>query len=158
MSKNYKTVLAVNLVLVLLFFAFSVVQKETLIGKGTEVLLRLAPVDPRSMMQGDYMALNYQIFDKIGYDSKSGYIVVTVGRDRIAEFVRLQSGKKVNDGELIIHYKRDLGRLTIGADNYFFQEGSAKKYEKAKYGLLKVDSDGNSILVGLCNDDGVLIE
>ena len=59
MSKNYKTVLAVNLVLVLLFFAFSVVQKETLIGKGTEVLLRLAPVDPRSMMQGDYMALNY---------------------------------------------------------------------------------------------------
>jgi uncharacterized membrane-anchored protein len=158
MSKNYKTVLAVNLVLVLLFFAFSVIQKETLIGKGSEVLLRLAPIDPRSMMQGDYMALNYQIFDKIGYDSKSGYIVVTVGRDRIAEFVRLQSGKKVNDGELIIHYKRDLGRLTIGADNYFFQEGSAKKYEKAKYGLLKVDSDGNSILVGLCNDDGLLIE
>jgi Uncharacterized membrane-anchored protein len=158
MSKNYKTVLAVNLVLVLLFFAFSVVQKETLIGKGTEVLLRLAPVDPRSMMQGDYMALNYQIFDKIGYDSKSGYIVVTVGSDRIAKFVRLQSGKNVNDGEFIIRYKRDLGRLTIGADNYFFQEGSAKKYEKAKYGLLKVDSDGNSILVGLCNDDGLLIE
>ena len=158
MSKKYKIVLAVNLILVLLFFAFSVVQKETLIGKGTEVLLRLAPVDPRSMMQGDYMALNYQIFDKIGHDSKSGYIVVTVGSDRIAEFVRLQSGKKVNDGELIIHYKRDLGRWTIGADNYFFQEGSAKKYEKAKYGLLKVDSDGNSILVGLCNDDGLLIE
>ena len=103
MSKKYKIVLAVNLILVLLFFAFSVVQKETLIGKGTEVLLRLAPVDPRSMMQGDYMALNYQIFDKIGHDSKSGYIVVTVGSDRIAEFVRLQSGKKVNDGELIIH-------------------------------------------------------
>ena len=158
MSKNYKIVLATNLILVLVFFAFSVVQKETLIGKGTEVLLRLAPVDPRSMMQGDYMALNYQIFDKIGYDSKSGYIVVTVGSDRIAKFVRLQSGKNVNDGEFIIRYKRDLGRLTIGADNYFFQEGSAKKYEKAKYGLLKVDSDGNSILVGLCNDDGLLIE
>ena len=130
MSKNYKIVLAVNLILVLLFFTFSVIQKETLIGEGTEVLLRLAPVDPRSLMQGD----------------------------RVAEFVRLQSGKNVNDGELIIRYKRDLGRLTIGADNYFFQEGSAKKYEKAKYGLLKVDSDGNSILVGLCNKDGRLIE
>lgn len=158
MSKNYKIVLAVNLILVLLFFTFSVIQKETLIGEGAEVLLRLAPVDPRSLMQGDYMALNYQVFDKIGYDSKSGYIVVKVGRDRVAEFVRLQSGKNVNDGELIIRYKRDLGRLTIGADNYFFQEGSAKKYEKAKYGLLKVDSDGNSILVGLCNKDGRLIE
>ena len=71
MSKNYKIVLAVNLILVLLFFTFSVIQKETLIGEGTEVLLRLAPVDPRSLMQGDYMALNYQVFDKIGYDSKS---------------------------------------------------------------------------------------
>jgi uncharacterized membrane-anchored protein len=48
--------------------------------------------------------------------------------------------------------------LTIGADNYFFQEGSAKKFENAKYGLLKVDPDGNSILIGLCNEDGRLIE
>ena len=67
MSKKYRIVLAANLILVLAFFAFSVVQKETLISKGTEVLLRLAPVDPRSLMQGDYMALNYQILRQIDY-------------------------------------------------------------------------------------------
>ena len=158
MSKKYKIVLAANLILVLAFFAFSVMQKETLIAKGTEVLLRLAPVDPRSLMQGDYMALNYQIFDKIGYKSKSGYVVVKLGSDRVAKFVRIQDGKDVNDGEFIIRYKRHNGRLTIGADNYFFQEGSGKKFENAKYGLLKVDSDGNSILIGLCDDAGQLIE
>ena len=158
MSKKYKIVLAANLILVLAFFAFSVMQKETLIAKGTEVLLRLAPVDPRSLMQGDYMALNYQILQEISYKSKSGYVVVKLGSDNVAEFVRIQDGKDVNDGEFIIRYKRHNGRLTIGADNYFFQEGSGQKYEKAKYGLLKVDSDGNSILIGLCNDDGLLIE
>ena len=158
MSKKYKIVLAANLILVLAFFAFSVVQKETLIAKGTEVLLRLAPVDPRSLMQGDYMALDFEVTRKISYDSKSGYVVVKVGSDRVAEFVRFQDGKDVNDGELIVRYSRHKGRLTIGADNYFFQEGSAKKFENAKYGLLKVDSDGNSILIGLCNEDGQFIE
>jgi len=158
MSKKYKIILVANLILVLAFFAFSVVQKEMLIGKGTEILLRLAPVDPRSMMQGDYMALNYEIFRKIDYRSESGYIVVKVGSDRVAEFVRVQSDKDVNDGEHLIRYKRESGRLSVGADNYFFQEGSAPKFEKAKYGLLKVDAEGNSILVGLCNDDGQLIK
>lgn len=158
MSKKYKIVLAANLILVLAFFAFSVIKKETLMSNGTEILLRLAPVDPRSLMQGDYMALNYQILRQIDYKSKSGYVVVKVGSDRVAEFVRVQDGENVNDGELIIRYKRHQGRLTIGADNYFFQEGSAKKFENAKYGLLKVDPDGNSILIGLCNEDGRLIE
>ena len=158
MSKKYKIVLAANLILVLAFFAFSVVQKETLISKGTEILLRLAPVDPRSLMQGDYMALDYEIMREIGYKSKSGYVVVKVGDDRVAEFVRIQDGKSVNNGEFIIRYKKHNGRLTVGADNYFFQEGSAKKFENAKYGLLKVDSDGNSILVGLCDEKGRLIE
>ena len=158
MSKKYKIVLAANLILVLAFFAFSVIQKETLIAKGTEILLRLAPVDPRSPMQGDYMALDYEIMHEIGYKSKSGYIVVKVGSDRVAEFVRVQNDKNVNDGEHLIRYKRQSGRLSVGADNYFFQEGSGKKFENAKYGLLKVDSEGNSILIGLCDDAGQLIE
>ena len=113
MSKKYKIVLAANLILVLAFFAFSVIQKETLIAKGTEVLLRLAPVDPRSLMQGDYMALDYEITREISYKSKSGYVVVKLGSDRVAKFVRIQDDKNVNDGELIIRYKRHNGRLTI---------------------------------------------
>ena len=158
MNGKYKMVFAANLVLVLAFFAFSVVQKETLIGNGSEVLLQLAPVDPRSLMQGDYMALHFQILSEIESPSESGYIVVKVGGDKVAERVRVQSGKDVREGEIVIRYKTDLGRLTIGADNYFFQEGSAKKFENAKYGLLKVDSEGNSILVGLCDGDRRLIK
>jgi len=34
-------------------------EKEALISTGQVVFVELAPVDPRSLMQGDYMTLNY---------------------------------------------------------------------------------------------------
>ena len=40
---------------------WSVAQKERLLERGRIVLLELAPVDPRSLMQGDYMALQFAI-------------------------------------------------------------------------------------------------
>ena len=45
----------VGLVLILAFFNWSVVQKEALLRDGTPLLIELAPVDPRSLIQGDYM-------------------------------------------------------------------------------------------------------
>ncbi|MFA6780429.1 MAG: GDYXXLXY domain-containing protein, partial [Paludibacteraceae bacterium] len=51
--KKYKWFLILaNLVFVLIFFTYSVVKKEILMDKGQLVLLKLAPVDPRSLMQG----------------------------------------------------------------------------------------------------------
>ena len=38
----------------------SIWQKEQLLNHGKIVLLPLAPVDPRSLMQGDYMRLRFQ--------------------------------------------------------------------------------------------------
>lgn len=40
---------------------FTVWRYEQAMANGEVVLLRLAPVDPRSLMQGDYMRLNYEI-------------------------------------------------------------------------------------------------
>ena len=51
---------------------------------------------------------------------------------------------------------------TIGSNSYFFQEGTAIKYETAKYGMLKVVTKGELIgtcsLVGLCDADKNLIK
>ena len=38
-----------------------VARKEQLLAQGQELILELAPVDPRSLMQGDYMALRFAI-------------------------------------------------------------------------------------------------
>src|SRR4029077_10015059 len=39
----------------------TILSRGRLIDAGTVVLLELAPVDPRSMMQGDYMALRFKV-------------------------------------------------------------------------------------------------
>ncbi len=51
--------------LILAVVNFSIWQNEQLIKDGETVLLELAPVDPRSLMQGDYMALRFAMADVI---------------------------------------------------------------------------------------------
>ena len=61
MSAGPKALLAAGLVLVLAVPNALVVQKERLLASGTPMLLELAPVDPRSLIQGDYMRLDYAV-------------------------------------------------------------------------------------------------
>lgn len=158
MSKTKKIILAINLLLVLVFFVLSVLSKEATLANSRQILVQLAPVDPRSLMQGDYMALNYSITGRI-WDNGGKYVVVKVDDDNVATFVRQQNDKTLNDGELLIRWTTNKrGRKSIGADNYFFQEGTGDKYAVAHYGLLRVDSDGNCVLVGLCDREKQLIK
>ena len=158
MSKTKKIILAINLLLVLVFFVLSVLSKEATLANSRQILVQLAPVDPRSLMQGDYMALNYSITGRIR-DNGGKYVVVKVDDDNVATYVRQQNDKNLNDGELLLRWTTNKrGRKSIGADNYFFQEGTGDKYAVAHYGLLRVDSDGNCVLVGLCDREKQMIK
>jgi len=164
--KKYKwLIIVLNLLLLLGYFNYSVVKKEELLENGQLVLLELAPVDPRSLMQGDYMALRYKIsedlyYDKIGKMSKRGYCVVRIDSNGIADKVRFQEElTPLNDSEYLIKYKAlDWRNINIGAGSFFFQEGYAQKYEQAKYGGIKIDKNGNSLLIGLYDEQRKKIE
>ena len=52
-------------------------------------------------------------------------------------------------GEHLLFYRRRGGRIRIGTDAFFFQEGHAARYERAKFGELRVDASGESLLIGL---------
>ena len=152
--KKYKwIIILVNLIILLGLFNNSILKKETLLSDGKFILLELAPVDPRSLMQGDYMRLRYAISENINYDSisKRGFCVVKLEETGIAKKVRIQNGKKpLNENEYLIEYTSKGSRgINIGAESFFFQEGEAEKYENAKYGGIKVDNQGNSLLIGL---------
>ncbi len=155
--KNYRTLFVlINLVCVLTYFGYNVMQKETLSKEGRLVLLELAPVDPRSLMQGDYMDLRYKIAEDASSftPNKNGYCVVQLGRDHVAHFVRLQPDKTpLEADEYLIQYKADNWRINIGAESFFFQEGHGERYEKAKYGGLRIDDRGHSLLIGLYDVD-----
>jgi uncharacterized membrane-anchored protein len=161
--KKYKwIIILINLIILLGLFNNSILQKEELLTDGQLVLLELAPVDPRSLMQGDYMRLRYAISDNINSDSisKRGFCVVKLEENGIAKKVRIQENKTpINDNEFLIEYtSKKWSNINIGAESYFFQEGEADKYENAKYGGIKVDSQGNSLLIGLYDENLKRIE
>ncbi len=150
-----------------------IAHKEHILRNGTTMLLKLAPVDPRSLIQGDYMMLAYALEREVpGQASRdmplSGQLVVKLDSKGVAQFVRFHQGVQLAPDEQLLHFRRG-GRvgqgvplfllllapdrrwdgLRIGADAFFFQEGHAKFYEKARYGEIKVSTGGESILVGL---------
>lgn len=164
MKKVSRILIIVNLLLLLGYFNWSIFQKEQILKDGQLVLLQLAPVDPRSLMQGDYMSLNYK---ESGYHLRNweeeipprGYAILKTDSNQVAQIVRLQeSPEPMNDDELMMKYKIIDGRLFLGAESFFFEEGQDTIFEKAAYGGLKVDSKGESLLVGLYDADFQLIQ
>jgi len=154
MKKHSNKIIVFNFLLLMGYFAYSVVKKETLLEEGTVTLLELAPVDPRSLMQGDYMTLRYAIGEDLENDSvpNRGFLVF---RDSagIAKKIRLQEHEKpLHKGEKLLRFSHPTWRIQFGAESYFFQEGEAAKFEKAKFGGLKIDPDGNSLLIGLYDE------
>ncbi len=139
---------------VLVAVNYLIVGKENTLTNGRTVLLRLAPVDPRSLIQGDYMLLRYAIARDVpvAHLRDKGYIVVSLNENNEAKFLRVHKGENLQTGEYLLFYRKR-GELRLGAESFMFQEGDAKLYEKARYGELKVDASGTSVLVGLRGED-----
>jgi uncharacterized membrane-anchored protein len=161
--KKYKWIfILANLILLLGYMTNSIYQKEELLSNGQLILLELAPVDPRSLIQGDYMRLNYAISNTTREDtiSKRGFCVVQLDSIGVAKKVRIQEFKTpLHKEEFLINYtSRKWRGINIGAESYFFQEGEALKFDKAKYGGLKVDTNGNSLLIGLYDENRLQIK
>ncbi|MCI0921363.1 GDYXXLXY domain-containing protein [Sphingobacterium rhinopitheci] len=155
--KNLKWYLIlINLVALLIYFNYSVLKKEDLLDSGELILFRLAPVDPRSLMQGDYMTLRYDFSDNIDKSKiqKRGYCVLQVDGNNVAKAIRLQpKSTPLHPREKIIKYNSPNEWTTnIGTESYFFEEGKAEKYENAVYGGIVIDTEGNSLLLGLYDD------
>jgi uncharacterized membrane-anchored protein len=128
-------------------------KKEMTLHVGRTMLLELAPVDPRSLMQGDYMALRYKIARDIREDSlltRDGALVVSLDDNSVATFKRIYvTGVPLVADEYLLRYRSRAQGVRLGAESFFFQEGHAKYYNSAKYGELRVADSGDSVLVGL---------
>lgn len=130
-----------------------VIHKELILRAGTPVFLKLAPADPRSLIQGDYMRLAYEITRgplaaEAMRENRRGAIVIRLDSRGVGQFVRIHHGEPLGENELLLRYKRR-GTVSLGAESFFFQEGHAKYYERARYGELRVAPSGHSVLVGL---------
>lgn len=137
-------------VIVLAIVNFEIYNKEQLLAEGTTILLQLAPVDPRSLMQGDYMILRYRIARALWEVERDGYLVIKRYKNQVAKFNRIYDDETpLNDNELLLRFRKRGGEIRLGAESFFFQEGHAKYYNNARYGELRVAPSGESVLIGL---------
>ncbi|BCS31062.1 membrane protein [Luteitalea sp. TBR-22] len=151
-----RALIVVGLAIVLGLVGFETAGKERLLATGQVVLLELAPRDPRSLIQGDYMQLDYAIARRTAHGDdwpRDGAIVVSPDDQGVAQFRRRDGGEPLAAGETRLAYRLRGGRLQIGTNAFYFQEGAADTYAPARYGELRVGPDGTSLLVGLRDAD-----
>ena len=133
-------------------------QKERLIRHGQAVFVTLAPVDPRSLMQGDYMALRFSTDEVIRRDDLQDHqgapvrLVFKLDGQRVATPHRLHQGEALAGDELVIEMVRKHGQWLLVTDAFFFKEGEGARWEGARYGEFRVDAGGKALLVGLRGD------
>jgi uncharacterized membrane-anchored protein len=175
-------VLWCGLILALSVVNHGIFQRERILDEGHVVLLELTPVDPRSLMQGDYMALRFTVAEDIRNTlhppskesgnaaalaqmgmfmglfrrdqytvNTDGYAVLAIDRDGIGRFVRLQKATTpLRTGEIVAYYReRGWRQIIIASNDWFFAEGQAQRYERARYGEFRVAADGTALLVSL---------
>lgn len=138
----------------------AIYDKEMLLAKGAEILLEIGPRDPRSLLQGDYMHLNYRVAGmppsrEVNGVPYKGAAVLKLDENRVARFDRFDGQATLAADELRIIYRRTRGwgdPLKLAPTSYFFEEGSAGKFESARYVIVRVGSDGSVLITGLANE------
>ncbi|PAU76134.1 GDYXXLXY domain-containing protein [Halomonas salipaludis] len=148
--------------LILALVNWAIWAKERHLAEGEVVYLELAPVDPRSLMQGDYMALNFELANRISEArgaqrseggeplAADGHVVVRLDAQRVAGFQHLDAGEQALEvDEMRLRYRVRNGRVRFATDAFFFQEGHAERFEPARYGQFRVNQRGEPLLVSL---------
>lgn len=145
--------IAASVVLVLASANVGIWQKERLIREGQPVFVELAPVDPRSLMQGDYMRLNFRLppgLERISLvGAKRPHVIARRDARGVAALLRIDGGGALAAGEMRIELSPKGGGWILVSDAWFFAEGEAQRWARARYGEFRVEPGGRALLVGL---------
>jgi len=163
-----KIIAIATLILALLVVNWSIYKKEELLDNGKVVFLKLAPVDPRSLMQGDYMALRFEVANQIrtglkesglmdsnefNKESIDGLIYVQLDEKNVASFLSIVpqgiTEEAIANKGTVLQFRLRKGQIKFATNAYFFEEGAGKQLEAAEYGKFRVNHNGELLLVTL---------
>lgn len=152
-------VIAVATLAVLAIVNFGIWQRENLLQSGRVVLLELVPVDPRSLVQGDFMRLSYRTIGEAFPDRiksppvRDGRIVVALDQRGVGSFRRIDDGTPLAANDVALRFRVRASDVRFATNAYFFEEGHAGDYATARYGEFRIANDGEMILTGLRDKD-----
>jgi uncharacterized membrane-anchored protein len=148
-----RALVALGALLVLGGVNYAIYAKERIVRNGETIYLELAPVDPRSLMQGDYMALRFRLTESIeSWRASPPRTRLRAAPLRIDERRVATLGSE--NEELAIAFRIRNGQIWLGTNAYFFAEGTADRYAAARYGEFRIDrASGEAVLVGLRDEN-----
>ncbi|MBU9706108.1 GDYXXLXY domain-containing protein [Paenibacillus sp. AK121] len=148
--------IAIVIVLQLGIIGYQTARSETLLATGTSVKLKLAPIDPRSLLQGDYVALNYDVstppsknsLQEKDWNRGKVKVVLTPNSQGVYIADRLyQDGEKLAHHEIVLNGQWNGSRILYGIENYFIPEGTGRTVEQnAHYAYIRVSRNGDALL------------
>lgn len=147
----------------------TILQMQGVVENGRQVLLPLALVEGRPPIRGgDHMLL---LYDRAAFpDHKTingmpwrGTVVFALDGEGVGRFARLDDGTRLGPDEVRMTYRTYRERrwapvIRLSADSFFFPKRHVGLYGAAVYGVLRVDEDGTSIVVGLADAEYQVIQ
>ncbi len=133
--------------------------REVALRTGKEIVLQTVPVDPRSLLQGDYAILDYEIARlpdwMDGFSAgRTVYVSLQEQRDVWTSSAYTDERSRVA-GEVFIKGRIDrIGHADFGIGTYFVPEGTGHIVERAQdvKVVVSVDRNGNAVIKDLLVD------
>ena len=153
MTTWIRGLIVLGALLVLGALNFAIAGKERTIRDGEIVYLELVPVDPRSLIQGDYMALRFALAEALERKNARSDDAPREGEVRFADValdVQRIAHLAGSGAPVRLRYRIRGGRVWLGTNAFFFEEGTAERFTAARYGEFRVGrASGEAVLVGL---------
>ncbi|MGP4770477.1 GDYXXLXY domain-containing protein [Acinetobacter sp. PFS20] len=162
MKKYFSLILALTTILI---FVGLVAKNEWHLHHSKSIFIELRPVDPRSILQGDYMALAYELnlqslkalarseseaLDQVIFNHPSVPAkVILDSQNRVVRTILDNNNSFVGQSLILKNPENRLQALYPASRSFLFAEGLAQCYQKAKYAEFKVNTKGEAILFDL---------
>jgi len=160
LTKQTKFIIAIVIQLIIIFGI--IIFKMAVLTRGTEVLLRIAPVDPRDPLRGDYLTFSYEISNLDSYlfnyspvsEGDTVYVPLKQqGKYWTAAF-GVQKTKPIGEEKIFLRgtvstvYTNRI-HIIYGIEDYFIPEGTGQNFtfwNKEVAAKVSIDKNGNAVL------------
>ncbi|MGB8002272.1 MAG: GDYXXLXY domain-containing protein [Anaerobacillus sp.] len=157
-ARKWKTLWLIAILMVI-FVTYNGIKNEVAIQSGKEVRLALEPVDPRSMLQGDYVNLRYDISTLAGATNftanKKIKVVLSPTSEKTYEYggyYKMEGNwnkpYEPTDGDIVVNgitYSNN--DVQYGIESFFIPEGSGDEFEDITVAVIKVSENGDALLI-----------
>lgn len=127
-----------------------IADKEYTLATGATVRLRLAPRDPRSLLQGDYIILAYPKLSRLNAPDGRVQVVLAPEGEGFHELDRIYQGEELKEGEVLLTGRVRYGEADFGIGQYFVPAGTGRELErKARVARVTISGRGDAIVVGV---------